>query len=569
MLLSLACLATRAQSYYDGLRICWDYRTQNFLCPGVYSRLKPLSDGSLALVYSASRAIWIRLNRGGQWEEAIKVSADPAGQYDYTNSELLELADGRLMYAWNARALGGTNQPYKIMAAYSADRGRTWHGEQTLYVAGHEWTDGCWEPAMMQLPVQVPENPENPEVPATGEVQLFFANEHNIADNRQNITLLRSLDNCATWLDPVVVSFRPTSRDGMPVPLCLQDGMGLVIAIEDNGLKGNFKPVIIHSTLSDNWRAGTVGGSSAHRWSALSPTDSLASSVYAGAPYLIQLHSGETLLSCQSSEGRKSVDFPIMQTYVGNSEAKNFCCRSTPFPFVGEDDTRVQWCALAQTDDSTVMATASVSNRKTQNGIWVASAHIYTPMPVLWSRDFATNWDRQPHGLFIGGASQAQARIRSAWDRDSIYFHFQVSDEHVVHAPEGSAPWDADGVEVCLDYGRRGGEKVDKGMFRILVNVKGKLFAQSGAEGAWHPWTTHALLTISPTHDGYNVLLSVPWSDLGGLPRKKAIHLCFSLHNNDNGPFIVHENMSGGNPDRPLTWMRCRLLWVPNYPSSL
>lgn len=561
MLLSLACLATRAQSYYDGLRICWDYRTQNFLCPGVYSRLKPLSDGSLALVYSVSRAIWIRLNRGGQWEEAIKVSSDPAGQYDYTNSELLELADGRLMYAWNARALGGTNQPYKIMAAYSADRGRTWHGEQTLYVAGHEWTDGCWEPAMMQLPVQAPENPENPEVPANGEVQLFFANEHNIADNRQNITLLRSLDNCATWQDPVVVSFRPTSRDGMPVPLCLKDGKGLVIAIEDNGLNGNFKPVIIHSTMADNWRAGTVGGSSAHRWSALAPTDSLASAVYAGAPYLIQLHSGETLLSCQSSEGRKSPDFPIMQTYVGNSEAKSFCCRSTPFPFVGEDETSVQWCALAQTDDSTVMATASVSNRKTQNGIWVASAHIYTPMPVLRARDFARNWDRQPPGLFIGAASQAQARIRSAWDRDSIYFHFQVSDEHVVHAPEGSTPWDSDGVEVCLDYGRRGGEQVDKGMYRLLVNVKGELIAQAGAEGAWHPCTTKARRTVSPTHDGYNVLLSVPWSDLGGLPRKKAIHLCFSLHNNDNGPFVVHENMSGGNPDRPLTWMRCRFYW--------
>ncbi len=561
MLLSLACLATRAQSYYDGLRICWDYRTQNFLCPGVYSRLKPLSDGSLALVYNANRAIWIRLNRGGQWDEAIKVSADPAGQYDYTNSELLELADGRLMYAWNARALGGTNQPYKIMAAYSADRGRTWHGEQTLYVAGHEWTDGCWEPSMMQLPVQVPEIPENPEVPASGEVQLFFANEHNIADNRQNITLLRSLDNCKTWQDPVVVSFRPTSRDGMPVPLCLQDGKGLVIAIEDNGLNGNFKPVIIHSTMADNWRAGTVGGSSDHRWSALSPTDSLASAVYAGAPYLIQLRSGETLLSCQSSEGRKSPDFPIMQTYVGNSEARDFCCRSTPFPFIGEEDTRVQWCALAQTDDSTVMATASVSNRKTQNGIWLATGHLYLPLRVLQAKDFAANWAQYDPGFFIGGASQAQACIRAAWNKDSLYFHFQVSDEHIVHAPEGCVPWDSDAVEVCLDYGRRGGEQVDKGMFRLLVNVKGELIAQAGAEGAWHPWTTHARRTVSPTYDGYNVLLSVPWSDLGGLPRKKAIHLCFSLHNNDNGPFVVHENMSGGNPDRPLTWMRCRFYW--------
>ena len=561
MLLSLACLGTRAQSYYDGLRICWDYRAQEFLCPGVYSRLKPLSDGSLACVYSASNAIWFRCRRNGLWFEPVKVSQDPRGQYSYTNSELLELADGRLMYAWNARAVGGSNQPYKIMAAYSADMGRTWVGEQTLYVAGHEWTDGCWEPAMMQLPVQVPENPGNPEVPAGGEVQLFFANEHNIPDNRQNITLLRSLDNCATWQDPVVVSFRPTSRDGMPVPLCLQDGKGLVLAIEDNGLNGNFKPVIIHSTMADNWRGGTVGASSAHRWSALAPTDSLASAVYAGAPYLIQLNSGETLLSCQSSEGRKSPDQAIMQAYVGNSEARDFCCRSTPFPFVGEDETSVQWCALAQTNDSTVMATSSVGRRKTQNGIWLATGHIYHPLRVLQAKDFAANWAQYDPGFFIGGASQAQARIRAAWDKDSIYFHFQVSDEHIVHAPEGCVPWDSDAVEVCLDPRRRGGERLDKGMYRLVANVKGELLAQTDFEWCWHTWTTTARRALSFTDSGYNILLAIPWSDLGGLPRKKAVYLFFALHNNDYGPFIVHENMSGGNPDRPLTWMRCRFYW--------
>ena len=87
--------------------------------------------------------------------------------------------------------------------------------------------------------------------------------------------MLRSTDNCATWEDPVVVSFRPTSRDGMPVPLCLQNGKSLVFAIEDNGLNGNFKPVIIHSSVADSWRSGTVTGSSPHRWSALASTEEL------------------------------------------------------------------------------------------------------------------------------------------------------------------------------------------------------------------------------------------------------------------------------------------------------
>ena len=545
LLLCLAWIDAKAQTYYDGIRICWDYKAQQFLNGGVYSRLKLLSDSTLACVYSAGDDVYLRCCHNGRWDTAIKVASDKNRQYGYTNSELLELADGRLMYAWNARAHSGTGQSYKIMVAYSSTKGRTWQGEETLYTAGTEWTDGCWEPAMMQLP--------------DGEVQLFFANEHNIPDNKQNISMLRSTDNCATWEGPLVVSFRETSRDGMPVPLCLKNGKSLVFAIEDNGLNGNFKPVIIHSTMADNWRGGTVTGSSSHRWSALAPTDELASFVYAGAPYLIQLHSGETMLSCQSSEGRKSADYPIMQAYIGNAQAKSFCCRSTPFPFVGETDTRVQWCALAQINDSTLMATSSVSNRKTENGIWVATGHIYHPMKALRAQGGVANWAVVPAGMFIGAESQAQALIRSAWDNDSLYLHFQVMDEKVVQASEGSAVWDSDGIEVYLDRNKRGGEKVMIGMYKLLVNVRNEVLAETGKNGSWHSWTTTARHKVSTTATGYEVLVSLPWKDLGGLPHKKDLTLFFKLHNNDNGSFVYHENMSGGNPDRPLTWMRCTL----------
>ena len=129
LLLCLACTGTKAQTYYDGIRICWDYKAQQFLNGGVYSRLKLLSDGTLACVYSAGNDVFLRRCRNGRWDTAIKVASDKNGQYNYTNSELLELADGRLMYAWNARAHNGTGQPYKIMVAYSPTKGRTWHGE--------------------------------------------------------------------------------------------------------------------------------------------------------------------------------------------------------------------------------------------------------------------------------------------------------------------------------------------------------------------------------------------------------------------------------------------------------
>ena len=268
-LLAMLCMAaiclgvqpTVAQTYYDQIRIGWDYRKQTFVSGGVYSRLKKLSDGSLACVYSEGPGVYIRKRNAEGWNAPVLVATDASRQYGYTNAELTELADGRLVYAWNARPHGNTGLPYKIMLCYSADKGQTWSAEETLFVAGADFEEGCWEPVVMQLP--------------SGEIQLFFANEYQVPDKQQHIAMMRSLDNGATWGQPEVVCFRAGSRDGMPVPVCLQQDKGLALAIEDNGLNGAFKPVIIHTTMQDNWKSGTVLADSPNRWSALAESDTM------------------------------------------------------------------------------------------------------------------------------------------------------------------------------------------------------------------------------------------------------------------------------------------------------
>jgi len=551
-LLAFLCLflfvgvSAQAQSYYDGIRVCWDYRSAQSLWEGVYSRLKVLSDGRLVCVYSAGSDVYIRRKRISGWDSAIKVASDASGQYHYTNSELLELADGRLMYAWNARANEGCEVPYKIMASYSSTKGLSWRGEQTLYVAGTDWNDGCWEPAMMQLP--------------NGEVQLFFANEHNVANKRQNISMRRSLDNCNTWQEPEVVCFRETSRDGMPVPVCLQEDKGLVFAIEDNGINGNFKPVIIHSTMDENWKGGIVGGNSSHRWSALKESEEIASSVYAGAPYLIQLSSGETLLSCQSAEGRESNEYPIMQVYVGNASARNFCCRSTPLPFINEPKTTVQWNGLVQLNDSTVMATSSVSNRSSHNGIWAVTGHIYHPLKAYYKSEEEIDWSTMPVNFFIGAESQAQARIRTAWNNDSLFVHFQVYDNTIVTLGESEDSKESDGVEILIDRTKRGGTTLSSGIYQIVANADGRVNLSRYLGSSWISLPSEITCQSRLEQKGYVLRLAIPWSDLSNIPNSKDLALCFRLHNNDNTGIVYHENMSGANPEKPMTWMKCTLL---------
>lgn len=198
-----------AQNYSDGIRLAWDYSQQKLISQGVYARAKLLTNGDLGLVYSNGNNIYFKKRVKGSlvWGNSVVVSRDAEAVYAYTNSELTELSDGTLVYSWNARPGADTGRPYKIMIKFSSDDGRTWKDEQTVYTAGIVFNEGCWEPVVLQLP--------------SGELQLYFANEYNTAGSSQNILMMRSFDQGATWNAPEIISYRNNKRDGMPVPVYL------------------------------------------------------------------------------------------------------------------------------------------------------------------------------------------------------------------------------------------------------------------------------------------------------------------------------------------------------------
>ena len=67
-------------------------------------------------------------------------------------------------------------------------------------------------------------------------MQLFYANEAPELQTRtrlnQRIEMLRSPDGGATWTAPITITAAPDRRDGMPAPLVLAGGRGIVCAIE-------------------------------------------------------------------------------------------------------------------------------------------------------------------------------------------------------------------------------------------------------------------------------------------------------------------------------------------------
>jgi hypothetical protein len=309
-------------------RLVWDTASLTLVqAGGVYGRMLRLPDQRILCSYERGSRVWVRASRdeGRTWDTEIPVAAYPFG--GAANPEMLVLQNGWILLSYNERPRDGVH-PFTIMTTVSKDNGATWEAPQLVYEAGINSGTGCWEPAQIQL--------------ASGEIQLYFANEKPYPNTtEQEISMVRSLDNAATWSLPQRVSFRPGFRDGMPVPIILPAGKGVVFAIEDNGMAGKFKPAIVDAAGS--------------RWPALHTQ--LPDSVYAGAPYLRQFPGGETVLSFQSGEGRLNEgtqNNSQMVVYLGDADATNFTAKSVPFPVAPEASGL--WNAVFIKDEVTVTA---------------------------------------------------------------------------------------------------------------------------------------------------------------------------------------------------------------------
>ena len=290
-------------------RIEWNKDSLTLIEQGAgYGRMIRVKDGHILCCFDKGGRIWVKtsIDDGKSWtSESVLVAKSDFGIV--TNPELLELRNGSLLCCFNERPNDGIH-PFAIMFCSSKDGGRKWSIARRSTKPIRSSTMVAREPAAVQLP--------------DGELQLMFANESPYrASNEQEITMLRSSDNGRTWQNPTTVSFRRGHRDGMPVPLLLRDGpKGIAVVIEDNGLDGDFKPVIVYSSLKDNWRAGPIFGDSPHRWPALSVP--LQSNIYARAPYLRQMSSGET--ACRSNARKPDGGKPQMVVYFGEQLVSQF-----------------------------------------------------------------------------------------------------------------------------------------------------------------------------------------------------------------------------------------------------
>jgi hypothetical protein len=116
---------------------------------------------------------------------------------------------------------------------------------------------------------------------------------------------------------------------------------------------------------------------------------------------LIQLSTGETVLSFQSQENRtngSSHEYSNMQVYISDKNIKNFSKKSTPFPYLSST-SQALWNSLCQTTDSSVVAVSSISGLSENNGIWSITGKLLYPMESSKIFDKNRDWAKVP--LFL------------------------------------------------------------------------------------------------------------------------------------------------------------------------
>lgn len=324
-----------------------------------YGRIKRVgSSDTLLLVYHGGKnnQDWLNVymrksfDNGATWQEQ-QIMADiskTSNYWRFCNPELIQLANGWILLAYIANGNPETNDNCYVHLLTSKDRGKTWEGPSLIQ------TGRSWEPSMVQLP--------------HGEIEMFYSSE---ADwwppvegeyMQQEIEMIHSTDNGQTWSYPQTVAYYPGKRDGMPVPLLLRGNKGVVFGIET--VNASHSPYIVKRDLAGPWKlAASNFDNGPYRWVVSN------FSGHGGAPYIIQLPTGETVLSAHIYKGGDWHQNNYMQVMIGDNNARHFSNLSSPWGLLGVNESAVN-NSLFLKDSSTIIAVSGRNFRDGSGGIY-------------------------------------------------------------------------------------------------------------------------------------------------------------------------------------------------------
>lgn len=540
----------------EGIRIAWDYNSlvqvsdKNSTDYNGYARLVQLNDKKLMCTYESGGAILVKTSAdfGSTWSAPIKVVSGNT-LVNMTTPDILQLKDNSILICYNPRPIAGNGTAkFSINTIKSYDGGLTWKENQIVYEASSEFENGCWEPSALQIP--------------SGEIQLFFSNENVYRNsNEQNISLIRSSNNGLTWsTTPEIVSFRAGKRDGMPSPILLKNQNEIVFSIEDNSVENQFKPYIIRNSITENWKQ-TVDANSNNRNYALEEV--LSNPIYAGAPYLSQISTGEVLMSYQGTENRATNDInnADMKVVIGTNDAKNFNRKSTPFLL--SSGKSALWNSIKVLDDDTVVALTTTNQFSNSSQIWMIKGRIVPEInatketAIIDGQSNEAVWQKKSP-VFIGQKSNTQLEANFTYDTEFLYAFAQVKDSQIIST---DALTGSDGLNLYLDPKNRNLIVSGKSIFKLELGQSNLFSIYEGENSKWEKLDNLqgiATATVKTTN-GYRIEVKIPWNVLGGMPAKQT-RIGYNIELREKGTNNYTESIAPNSSDKPYSWSTLKLV---------
>jgi hypothetical protein len=258
-----------------------------------YPRICRVDDTTLLLTYhGGTTADWwlnsyyrLSYDNGATWEPQVMIfdkskSFLGSGYYRICNPQATLLDNGWVILSATANGNPETNENCKTICIISKDKCRTW-SDPIIVGRGRGW-----EPHVVQLP--------------GGELELLVSSEKpwwrnpsaNFMD--QEIVYARSTDYGQTWTALKPASYLSGGRDGMPVPVVMQGNKGVLYTIESPS--GGVRPSVVHRNLNEEWdQAPWDRVNDSRRWAS-------GLNVGGGAPYCVQLPTGEIVMLCHTNQ---------------------------------------------------------------------------------------------------------------------------------------------------------------------------------------------------------------------------------------------------------------------------